>query len=70
LVGAGVADLGVAVGPGPKVGVAAGPVAVGAGGLEKRPQPATRAAAAMSPDRVATNEGDLEMRLKRRLHGV
>jgi hypothetical protein len=40
-------------------------LAVGAGGLEKRPQPATRAAVAMSPSEAATNEGDRNMRLKR-----
>jgi hypothetical protein len=62
LVGAGVGRTAVGLALEPTVGVMNGSVGVGAGGLEKKLQLETRAAAA-SPTSAATVEGDRGMRL-------
>ena len=67
LVGAGVGGAAVGVAVGATLGVTAGPVGVGAGGLEKRLQPATRAAVATMPHPMATRDPGRDVRLSWRL---
>jgi hypothetical protein len=61
LVAAGVGGAAVGVSLGPMLGVTAGLVDVGAGGLEKRLQAEPRAAVATMPHAVATRDPDREV---------